>query len=389
MSLHGTQSPAPKKKKGMGGFKSTGGGTSSSTPSSTGSSRPGGGFSYSPPTYSPPTTSRPPSPSPFGGLFGGGGGGGGIWGAEPTGPGFTANWSDSTRLMVAIGAFVLILLAAGALIFGLLQGGGTKTPQQQQASTVTTKFVPPTSNSGGKTDIPITFSDGTTADVLHDSTVDLAGLGVSLIDSGTMGQFARGGRQFQIDHGGSSFVADPTQEKTAKGLSGANGLSVPVLPAPSDTPGNYLDFVFKDWHVGVWEGTDNDQMSSSDDGNWAANMTGTETPSGFLVLTGKDPVKMTPFGAPDGPSLTFGDIFSTGVFLLPGTCLPPAGEGASNNAQGVPVRVTQIANGHYEGDMCFASSKMAAQVYGAQDFVNTVTGSLEIKNIKPGPARSS
>ena len=388
MSLHGTQSPPPKKKGRLGGFKSTGGGTSSSsTPSSGGSYRSGGSF------YSPPPTSTRPSPGPSGGSPFGGfkfpGGGGGIWGAEPTGPGMTANWTDSTRLMVAIGAFVLILLAAGALIFGLLKGGGSKAPQQQRQNTVTTKFVPPTSNSGGKTDIPITFTDGTTADVLHDSSVDLAGLGVNLIDSGTLGQFARGGRQFQIDHGGASFVDDPSQEKTAKGLSGGGGISVPVLPAPSDTPGNYLDFVIKDWRVGVWEGTDNDLMSSSDDSNWAANMSETETPSGFLVLTAKDPLKLTPFGTADGPSLTFGDIFSTGVLLVPGTCLPPAGDGVSNNAQGVPVRITQIANGHYEGDLCFASTKMEALVYGAQDFVNTVTGSLEIKNIKPGPARSS
>jgi len=387
MSLHGTQSPPPKKKKGLGGFKSTGGGTSSSTPSGGESYRPGGSFYSPPPSSTGP--SRPSGGSPFGGFKFPGGGGGGIWGAEPTGPGMTANWTDSTRLMVAIGAFVLILLAAGLLIFGLLKGGSSKAPQQQQQSTITTKFVPPTSNSGGKTDIPITFTDGTTADVLHDSSVDLAGLGVSLIDSGAMGQFARGGRQFQIDHGGASFVADSTQEKTTKGLSGAGGLSVPVLPAPSDTPGNYLDFVIKDWRVGVWEGTDNDQMSSSDDANWAANMSGTETPSGFLVLTGKDPLKLTPFGSPDGPSLTFGDIFSTGVLLVPGTCLPPAGDGVSNNAQGVPVRISQIANGHYEGDLCFAKAKMEALVYGAQDFVNSVTGSLEITNIKPGPARSS
>src|SRR6266568_3591247 len=212
MSLHGTQSPPPKKKRGLGGLggmKPTGGGSSSSGPSSSSS----GGYSFRPSggsSYTPPPSIGPSQPSPFGGFKFPGMGGGGIFGPEPTGPGFTANWTDSTRLMVAIGAFALILLAAGALIFGLLQGG-SKTPSPQKQATVVTKFVPPTTTSGGKTDVPITFTDGTTADLLYNSSVDLGGLGVTLIDSGTMGQFARGGRQFQIDHGGASFVAsEPT-----------------------------------------------------------------------------------------------------------------------------------------------------------------------------------
>src|SRR5207244_10647390 len=114
-------------------------------PSSSGGSYrppPSSGSTWTPPssssTYTPSSSSTytPSAPkgstSPFGGFkfpgLGGGPGGGGIWGAEPTGPGFTANWTESTRTLVAAGAGALILLALGLLVFGLLQGGTTKTP---------------------------------------------------------------------------------------------------------------------------------------------------------------------------------------------------------------------------------------------------------------------
>lgn len=425
MSLHGGSiSPPPKRKRGgLGGFKPAGGGRSAGTarpptsssawtpPSSGGSYRPppssgstwtppSSGASYQPPpssgstwtprssasTYTPSTPSG--STSPFGGLKfpGFGGGGGGIWGPEPTGPGFTANWTDSTRTLVAAGAGALILLALGLLVFGLVKGG-TKTPVAVAKATGITKFVPPTTSAGAKTQMTIAFTDGTTADVAYEPTLDLANLGVNVYDSGSLGSFKREGRQFQIDHGGASFVASqPTP--APQGLPGAvAGASVPVLPAPSPTQGNYLDFKFGDWHVGVWEGLDNDLMTSSDDQAWAANLVGTPNASGFLVLTGKGPLKLTPYGTAGGPYMSIGDIFSTGVLLTPGACNLPAGNNVSNNANGIPVRISQNAPNHYEGDLCLQNQKMEALIYGSQDFVRGVADSLELTNVKPGPPR--
>jgi hypothetical protein len=339
-------------------------------------------------TYTPSAPSG--STSPFGGFklpgFGGGASGG-IWGPEPTGPGFTANWTESTRTLVAAGAGALILLALGLLVFGLLQGGTAKTPVAVAKATGITKFVPPTTSAGAKTQMTITFTDGTTADLLYEPSLDLATLGVNVYDSGTLGSFKRAGRQFQVDHGGASFVGSvPTP--APQGLPGAaGGASVPVLPAPSPTQGNYLDFKFGDWRVGVWEGLGNDLMTSSDDQAWAANLVGTPNASGFLVLTAKDPLKLTRFGIPGGPYMSVGDIFSTGVLLTPGACNLPAGNNVSNNANGVPVRISQNAPNHYEGDLCLQKQKMEALIYGSQDFVRGVSDSLELTNVKPGPPR--
>ncbi|HYR62228.1 MAG TPA: hypothetical protein VET24_06280 [Actinomycetota bacterium] len=376
MSLHGGSSSPPDKKKkssGFGGFKPAGGG------STTGS------------TYTPPASSGSPSggTSPFGGFKFpgmGGPGGGGIWGKEPTGPGMTANWSDSTRLMVAVGAVALILLAAGLLVFGLLKGGKPKAAAAPATTAHLTKFVPTTSSAGGKTQVNITFSDGTSADLLYDPSLNLAELGVTPLDSGALGNFAREAGQFQIDHGGASFVVNENPTPAPPALPGGGGASVVVLPA-AQPPGNFLDFKYGDWHVGVWEGDGNDLMTSSDDQSWAANMSGTQTPSGFLVLTDKDPLKLAAFGNPAGPQLVFGDISSTGVLLVPGSCLPPSGSNVANNANGVPVKIAKNGGNHYEGDLCLKDSKMEALIYGSQDFVRGVTDTLEIKNIKAGPAR--
>lgn len=376
MSLHGgsTSPPDKKKRSGLGGFKPAGGGTSS-------------GSTYAPPrsstgsTYTPPSSTPSGGSSPFGGFKFpgmGGPGGGGIWGKEPEGPGFTANWTESTRLMVAIGAFVVIALAAGLLVFGILKGGKGKTQAQPKPTANVTKFVPPTTSAGGKTQTTIVFSDGTTADLQYEPSLNLADLGVSLFDSGTLGQFDRAGRQFEIDHGGATFVAN---EPTASVTAGQ------VLPAPSPTQGNFLDFHFGDWRVGVWEGADQDLMSSTDDQTWAASMTGTQTSSGFLVLTAKSPLKMAPFGSSGGPQIAFGDITSTGVLLTPDNCVPPVGANLSNNANGVPVRIALNGNNHYEGDLCLKNVKMEALIYGDSNFVHGIADSLTITNLKPGPAR--
>ena len=210
MSYYGSQHPPPgkkppgkKKKQGFGGFKLPTG--SSGAPGPSPSSRPpwtpsSGTPSSRPPwtpssgsTYSPSSSSARSSGSKplFGGFkmptFGGGAGGssgggfGGIWGAEPTMPGPTASWSESTRLLVAVGAFALIVLAAGLLIFGIAKGGKTKPAGAPAVTVQTTKFVPPTTAQGGKTQLTVTFSDGTTADILYDSSIGSSGAPTPLI----------------------------------------------------------------------------------------------------------------------------------------------------------------------------------------------------------------
>lgn len=390
MSLHGTQSPPPdKKKKGFGGFKPSG--SSSASRSATGSS-------YSPPSgaaYSPPAA-EPKSSSPFGGMFGGGGGGGGfgnIFGGEPTGPGMTENWSDGTRLAVAIGACVLIVGAFGALLYGILQGGAKVQLNHKVGTTASlTKFVPPTTASGALTDMPITFTDGTTADLLYDPSLDLAAKGINLSDSGSLNNFVRLGGQFEIDHGGASFAATESPTPPPSRFPAPQNSSVPLLPAVASTPsnGNFLDFVFGPWRVGVWEGTGTDQMSPADDQTWAQSLTATVTASGFLVLSATPPVKLTPYGASDGPAIIIGDPYSTGIILTPVSCAPPPSNerGVTANSKGVNVKIIEAAPGHYEGNLCIQGAKMNADIYGSQQFVQSAVDSLDIQNLHPGPVRA-
>lgn len=388
MSLHGSPGPSQQKSDRK-AKKSAPTGASYTPPPARGSS--GGG--YSPFSGS---SSAPKEPKPASGGFklpgmggeGSGGGLGNIWGPDATGPGFTSTWSEGTKLMVAAGAILACLAGFGLLIFGVLKGKNAPAPQHQQVVTNITKFVPQTTSAGGLTDMPITFTDGTTADLLYDPGLDLATLGVSLADSGTLGQFVRANLQFQIDHGGASYVRSPEISPGTQGLAAPSGSNVPVLPAASDTPGNFLDFKFGDWHVGVWEGTDADQMTASDDQAWAQNLIGTQTASGFLVLTAKGPLKLTPFGTPgSGPYLVFGDINTTGMILTPESCTTPVGKDVVNNSAGVPVRITQNLGAHYEAYMCLPGGKMDVQVFGTNQFVTSATNSVAVKNLKAGPVR--
>jgi hypothetical protein len=116
-------------------------------------------------------------------------------------------------------------------------------------------------------------------------------------------------------------------------------------------------------------------------------MSGTQSSSGFLVLTAKAPLKLAQFGTAGGPTMALGDIFSTGVLITPGTCTPPSGNNVANNANGVPVRISQNAPNHYEGDLCLKDQKIEFLIYGDQNFVRSASDSIELKNFKPGPAR--
>lgn len=392
MSLHGSGGPSEgkkSKKPGLGGgFRPTGGG---------GFRPSGGGSAPSAPPSSPPPSSGGGGGvkfSPFGGGAGGGSGAnplGKIWGTEPSGPGMTENWSDATRLGVAVLAFILIAGALAALIFGIAKG--SKKPQAivtNNGPNVLTPFNPPTTQSGASTDMPITFTDGTTGDLLYDPSLNLSSLGVELLDGGTMGNFGRAGGQFEIDHGGASFLQiEAPAGAGVTSVPGPNSSPVPIEPASraeGNNSGNFLDFKYGDWRVGVWEGTGSDQMAQSDSAQWAANMSGQVTSSGWLVLTGNGPVKLTPFGTGGGPSIVIGDINSKGMLLTPGSCVTPAGKGVVPNKAGQPVRITQEAGSVYEGYMCLGAN-MSADIYGPTDFVQTATDSLQFTNVKPGPAR--
>jgi hypothetical protein len=394
MSLHGSQGPStekPKKSKAGGGFKPAGGSSSSGGAGYT----PGGGSSYTPP-------SAPPSggDSPSGGFklpgFGDGAGGGfadKIWGQPSATPGVTASWSDSTRLAVAIGSGVLILAAVALLIFGVASGS-KKTATTNPAKTVTTPFNPATTTSGAKTDMPIVFTDGTTADLLYDPSLNLASLGVSLFDSGAENGVIREADQFEIDHGGASFVGSESPAPGQQTYPGPSNSPVPLLSAASNNSGqnvngNWLDFHFGDWRVGVWEGTGSEKMSTSDDQTWAQNLNGSVSSAGWLTLTGSGPVKLTQFGQPAGPYLVFGNIDSTGMILTPESCTPPVGQSVVNNSSGVPVRITPTQQGQYEGLICLQKANMEADVYGPQSFVQSAMDSLDVQNLKQGPARPS
>lgn len=402
MSLHGGQGPSggkEKKSKSGGGFRSTGGGGS-----------PGGGPGFTPP-------SRPPgggatftpggggdSGSPPSGAEGGGGGfklgkGGGsglntIWGGEPSQPGITSTWSDGTKLGVAVVAGLLILGALVALVVGLASGGSKSPGPSRAQGGAVTPFDPPTAAGATGTVLPIVFTDGTTADLTYDPSLGLNQLpgGVSLFDSGTLGSIARGSDQFQIDHGGASFVQTESPATAPKTVPGPNNSPVPILPAATNNQGknvngNWLDFHIGDWRVGIWEGVGNEQMSPSDEAAWAASMSGSVTPSGWLTLSQSGDLKLTPFGQPNGPQIQFGDLSPSGVILTPQTCQVPLGTGVQQTSAGVPFRLTHLQGGAYEGFLCQQSANMTFDIYGTSSFVNSAVNSLSITNLKLAPSR--
>lgn len=398
MSLRGSSSPPEKSKKPKGGgFKPAGGSSGSSSGGA--SYTPGGGASYTP-GGSGGSSSGGSSGSGTGGSgfkfpgFGGGGGSGldKLWGDKAAAPGPMSTMSDSARMGVAIGAGILILGAVVLLVFGIAKGSKKTVGMTGVEGGATTLFQPPTSSNGSKTDMPIVFTDGTTADLLYDPGLNLDSLGVYPTDSGSENGVARGADQFEIDHGGASFAGTESPFPGQVTYPGPSNSPVPLVSAATNNQGqnvngNWLDFHFGDWRVGVWEGTGSEKMSTTDDQTWAANITGTVTSSGWLILGGTGPVHLTPYGQPDGPGLVFGNISQSGIILTPETCSPPVGADVVNNTNGVPVMIQSTGNGTEEGLLCIKSASMVADVYGPTSFVQSAADSLDVQNVKQGPAR--
>jgi len=168
-------------------------------------------------------------------------------------------------------------------------------------------FVPRTYREGEKVVVPVTFPDGSTAEVVYARELDLASRGVrpntwALLDT----SYGSVGRDFRIDPGRLEEVwrGDPIRE-----YEGADGTVVPFLRAAGM---DYLAFGFGAWTVSVYDYPGGGaRLTEEERSLWARSLTGYETEDGFLLLEAQPPLRLARageypspmelwFGGPDG-----------------------------------------------------------------------------------------
>jgi hypothetical protein len=209
--------------------------------------------------------------------------------------------------------------------------GGAWPRAESGAGEVSNSFVPPTrSAADAEVVMPVTFPDGSTAEVRYPRRLGLAGLGVR---PSLWARYRDGARRplFAPPRGELWFTGGGgIPLRTIPGPDGADGTPVTVWRSnrAADFNTEFLVFGFGRWRLAVAD-DGNPEMLFDERAGWAANLRGREVRGGFLELQAGGGLRLAEPGTyargdPAGPHLRFGDPGGREVWLIP---LPGCGAG--------------------------------------------------------------
>jgi hypothetical protein len=204
-------------------------------------------------------------------------------------------------------AALLVALVAAAF------GPSADTPRSD-------RFVPPTYREAGRVVLPLTFTDGTRAELRYPPRLRLAQRGVVPYGSGHLRKGAA--RDFHIAPGEVDDVMAELDARLRTTFPGAGGATVGLWETPRDTHHHrlYLAFQFDRWTVLVYDYPRGAAaMTRGQRTTWARNMSGRETAAGFLRLSSDPPLGLARAGEHAGPQLSFGG-YAGPLTLHPGRC---------------------------------------------------------------------
>lgn len=282
-------------------------------------------------------------------------------------------------LPYAVGGAAVVIALAGLLVLTTRGGGGAgggPVASPDEPPPKARLFTPPTRSDGALEVMPVTFTDGSTAEVVYDSRLDLASLGLVPHGSATLEGCCR--RQYLVDYGeqGTFYRGPPVAS-----YPGADGKTAAVHRGLEGDPGLYLIFHFGSWTLGLSDGSGKGRLTVAQRGVWASSLTGAQTPDGFLVVEAKSPLAAEPAGGVAGPQIEIGNIRQKGVLLVPGPCRPGSSPGAEQR-DGMTVVRSKLVGKFETAVMCAEEARIAAYVYGDADFVGSVAGSLRFRNVR-------
>jgi hypothetical protein len=246
----------------------------------------------------------------------------------------------------ALVAAVLVVAGCGGSVDTSDRRGAADTaaveasdPQGRQAGdTRSWRFVPATHAEGHSVVLPVTFTDGTSAELVYPRRLAIAALGLTPYGSATLrgksavpGRSDKVGRDFLILHGEvHDYLARSRLPKPPSPITryqAADGQSVGLWNLPHPEP-NYLGFQFGPWAVLVYDYPADEEsgaaaMTDAERAAWSASFSGRETADGFLLLRGSGPLRLARAGETAGPQLSFGSVGEPPWFALyPGPCKP-------------------------------------------------------------------
>lgn len=230
--------------------------------------------------------------------------------------------------------------------------------------------------------MPVTFPDGTTAELAYPPELDLSGLRVQPYSSGYGPGFAR---DFLVYDQPFEEVIDGFEEAELLAEYGdGQGGVVGFWRLPS--AGVYLVFEFGSWTVLVYDYDGGEaRMSDEDRALWATNFHGHEAEDGFLLLEAEPPLVLARAGEHAGPELEFwsrsGDF--SAVLLFPGECAPfREGEGGFDHIEMINGLAVSRESDDF-ANWCIPDASMTIHVYQqpGDTLIDDVLRGLEVRNV--------
>ncbi len=260
------------------------------------------------------------------------------------------------------------------------------TGTQARSGQVDLDFVPATYREGDRVVLPITFPDGTSAELVYPPELEIAELGVFPYSSGRLhgkspipGRSDFVGRDFVIRHGDLAHVLAAFNSRKEPVLlaqyQGANGQTIGFWDVRTNDTAHYLGFQFGRWAVLVYDYVAGGAaMTDAERASWAANFTGRETADGFLVLDGSGPLRLARVREHAGPELDFYGVHpERGLGLYPGECTPHR-----DQTRLVDGKLVEWSGGF--AAWCLSDS-MRIHASGGRAFVGALIRELEVRKV--------
>lgn len=281
--------------------------------------------------------------------------------------------TDRTRLTEGAG------VSTGGLswqpVVGLAESP-TDTPSPSPSYlSVGEQWAPPTFPEGDVVVMPVTFPDGTAAELVYPPSLALEKLSVypdTFADGGPR-QCGWPVHATRYDPHAGWIRGDTPLAVHVR----TDGVSVALWEGTRDNePYDYLLYRFGSWSVLVpcqWDGAIDQEALAV----WAENLHGYESPEGLLVLEGTSPLVLHPWRDQNGPTLRFSsqDVIID-IRPLSDQCDPASGWGGDTDAaDGVVQWCVQADGGIYVYANAFSAE--------SKDLLQELVDRLAVRRVRP------
>lgn len=257
------------------------------------------------------------------------------------------------------------------------------TPDDSPSPEPETAFRPATYREGDQTVMPVSFPDGTTAELVYPLNLKIPGPhGVVPYSSGYMPDNAR---DFWIFHGSVEEVVHRFQDPELLGEypDGRGGI-VTFWHFAEEPETNWLAFQFGDWTVLVYDyapGSAGPPMTEEERRMWARTLLGHQTRDGFLVLEALPPLDLATAGDHAGPELQL-DAHVAGVTLYAERCEPYDEQAGFDEEKLVRVGGLVVDRSQGFAAWCDPDTGINIHVTGSREFIDQVIEGLDIRNAR-------